>query len=72
MMVAGLRIGVRASEGHLIWSALDDRDGPALSLLKITVAFADVFDRECFMNIVDLDLPSKRSICGGKEWKRIL
>jgi hypothetical protein len=42
MMVAGLKNGVRASEGHLIWSALDDRDGPALSLLKVTVAFTDV------------------------------
>jgi hypothetical protein len=71
MMVAGLRIGVRASEGYVIWSALDDRDGPALSLLKVTVALP-TFYRECFMNIIDLDLPSRRPICGGKEWKRIV
>ena len=52
-------------------AALDDRDRPALSLLKVTVALP-TFYRECFMNIIDLDLPSRRPICGGKEWKRIV
>ena len=72
MMVAGFKWSKSNRKDTRSEVVLDDRDGPALSLLKITAAFADVFDRECFMNIVDLDLPSKRSICGGKEWKRIL